>query len=376
MLRILYTIEERGTKVFGGAARDLVLILKHLDRKRFEPAILLTGDDSFLRFLEQEKVVDIEIYRLPLPPWRKFKYRVFAPFVIRRLEKIIRDGRFDIVHVNSGYNDLPYVVRAARRAGAVSAFTIRHGDIIGRKVNDYDYQKADLVIACAEEHRRLLEPWGVEAVTIYSGVEESLSFEPIKKAFVGIPEGAKIVGTVANLMSFKGYPDLLQAIAKLLPRFPDLWLVAVGGGDEAYRNELLSLARRLSIADRVVFAGFQPCGRQWIPLFDLFVLASVRGEAATLAVLEAMAEEKAVVATSVGGISELVVDGITGLLVPPGEPTRLAAAIADLIDHPEMRASMGRAGRERVVRHFTLRAEVESLQDRYLQLVKEKDHEK
>ncbi len=370
-VRVLYTVEERGTTVFGGAAKDLAWMIKGLDRSRFTPAFLLTGDDSFLRFLAQEKIDDIEIYRLPLPPWRKMKYRIFVPFVLRKLRKIISDGRFDLIHVNGGYNDVPYVTRVARGVGAISLFTVRSGDILGEKVRYYDFAKADCVITVNRVHQKQIEGQGVGSVVLYSGVEEKLAVEPIRKVSLGIPEEAFVIGTVANLVPLKGYPYLLQAVASLIQKFQNLWMVSVGGGDADYQNELLSLAKDLRIADRVRFVGFQPCGRQWIPLFDLFVLPSLE-EAWGLSILEAMAEGKAVVASAVGGIPELVLEGVTGRLVPPRSPESLAIAIEDLIMRPEERARMGRAGRERVLRYFSLRQQVEGLQNIYTRLVAER----
>lgn len=372
MLRILYTVEEKGTTVFGGAARDLAWILRSLDRKRFTPAILLTGDDSFLRLLAEEKVEDIEICRLALPPWRKFKYRPFAPFVIRKLEKLIRQSRFDIIHVNGGYNDVPYATRAAHRAGIPSVFTVRNSDIIGKKVAYYNYGKADCVIVCANDQGRLLREYGIETTTIYSGVEQRQVVTPAQRGSLGIPDDALVIGSVANLVPMKGYPYLLEAMAQLRTMFPHLWLVAVGGGDKANQQELHLQAKRLGIADRVVFAGYQPSARTWIPVFDLFVLSSIWGEAATIAVLEAMAEGKAVVASAVGGVPELVVDGVTGRLVPPKSSDKLAEAIADLLGLPELRKRMGEAGRERVEKLFSFRAELENLQELYPNIVKDK----
>jgi len=104
-------------------------------------------------------------------------------------------------------------------------------------------------------------------------------------------------------------------------------------------------------------------------LFDVFVLASVSGEAAVLAVLEAMAEGKPVVATAIGGLPEVVVDGVTGRLVPPASPEAMASAIGDLLDRPEERDRMGLAAKERVAKHFSLRAEIEALESLYDELL-------
>ena len=372
MIRILYTVEERETTVFGGAARDLVWVLKNLDRSRFKPAVLLTGDDSFLTLLEQESVEDIEIVYLPLPPWRKFKYRLSVPLVIKKLEWIIRKGRFDIVHVNAGYNDVPYVTRAARRAGVVSIFTVRNSEIIGKKVKLYGYGKADGVIVCSKNHGELLEKWGVKSFPILSGVDENPVFNSIDRASLGIPWEAQIIGSVARLVPMKGYTFLFDAFAKLHAQFPDLWLIAVGGGDKKYQQELCDYVKRLSINDRVFFAGYQEVGRGWIPLFDIFVLSSIRGEATTIAVLEAMAEGKAVVATTVGGVPEIVLDGITGRLVPPQSAELLASAISELLLKQDKREQMGLAGRDRIVKFFSINAEVENLQNYYLKKIREK----
>src|SRR5207302_2739499 len=140
-----------------------------------------------------------------------------------------------------------------------------------------------------------------------------------------------------------------------LARVPAVHAVLAGEDIEtggAFRRELERDAERLGVADRVVFAGFRPAVAAELGEVDALVLPSSI-EGLPVVVLEAMKQAKPVIATPVGGTPELVVDGVTGTLVPPGDTAALADALAWLVDHPEPAARMGEAGRRRVAERFS-----------------------
>lgn len=147
-----------------------------------------------------------------------------------------------------------------------------------------------------------------------------------------------VVGTVARLSREKGIDVLLQALTRL----PDVMCVVVGDGQE--RTELHRLARELDVADRVSWLGWREDARELLHGFDIFVLPS-RFEGFGQVLVEAALAECPVVATDVIGTSEALVDGETGLLVPPEDPESLSRAIRELLDHGERGAEMGRRGR-------------------------------
>jgi len=147
-----------------------------------------------------------------------------------------------------------------------------------------------------------------------------------------IPENSPIVGVVARLEAEKGHRVLLDAWPAVLAEHPEAWLLIVGEGSE--RNSLEAQAAQLGIAAQVVFTGRREDVPAVTAALDIAVLPSYR-EAQGLSVLEAMALSRPVIASNVGGIPEMIEDGVTGLLVPPGIPGALAGAINLLLsDHP------------------------------------------
>jgi glycosyltransferase involved in cell wall biosynthesis len=172
--------------------------------------------------------------------------------------------------------------------------------------------------------------------------------------------------TVARLEDQKGVDDLLLAFASLHREFPRLSLTIVGDGSR--RRSLAGLARSKGLEGRVRFTGILPADEVRLALdgADLFVLparpsSGGRIDGIPVALMEAMACGLPVVSTSLSGIPELVIDGETGLLVPPGQSTALAAAIRSLVADPSRARDLAEAGRRHVVEHFDLAREADKL---------------
>jgi glycosyltransferase involved in cell wall biosynthesis len=189
--------------------------------------------------------------------------------------------------------------------------------------------------------------------TIANGVPDLL-LEPLPR-----PAEGAVVGSLGRLEEQKGFDILLRSLSEL----PDVTAVIVGDGSG--RQRLIGLTESLGISDRVVFPGWSDRARDHLTTFDVFVLPS-RGEALPLSILEAMFAGLPVVASNVGGIREAVVDGETGVLVPPDDPVALGGALRELLADPARRGEMGRRARERALRHFTagaMAAQFEALYD-------------
>jgi glycosyltransferase involved in cell wall biosynthesis len=206
---------------------------------------------------------------------------------------------------------------------------------------------ADRVITSGEAIRAQIVAAGTPAarvVPIAAGVdlgefgprprEERLALE------LGL-EGA-IVGSVAMFRGSKGHGELLDAFRLLLEGHPGARLLLVGDGIR--RREIEALATERGIRHLVVFTGMRQDVPALLSIMDCFVLASTRSEGVPQSLLQALAAEIPVVATAVGGIPEVVEDGKTGILVPPGDPRALAEGIRAVLRDPETarrRASMG-----------------------------------
>jgi glycosyltransferase involved in cell wall biosynthesis len=172
----------------------------------------------------------------------------------------------------------------------------------------------------------------------------------------GIENGDVLVGCVARLARQKGQMYLLQAIVTL-NRFPRLKIMFVGGGDDL--SELRQFCRKNGISDRVLFVGRQQMVGSFLAMMDIFVLPSL-AEGMPNAVLEAMLSRLPVIATDVGGTSEVVINNQTGLLVPPANPDLLAAAIRTMLDNPVSAGEMATAGFEKVSTQYSLSQMVEA----------------
>ena len=178
----------------------------------------------------------------------------------------------------------------------------------------------------------------------------------------GMEPGSQIVGVVARLEPEKGHPTLLEAWPAILRAVPDAYLLIVGEGSR--RDALEAQARELRIAHRVVFTGRRDDVPAVTAALDVAVLPSYR-EAQGLTILEAMALSRPVVASNVGGIPEMVEDGVTGVLVPPHDAPALTAAIVRLLtDHPYA-DMLGRAGHDLVHDRFCLELMVEAVASIY-----------
>jgi glycosyltransferase involved in cell wall biosynthesis len=156
---------------------------------------------------------------------------------------------------------------------------------------------------------------------------------------------------VANFIRYKGHANVLLAVARVVKRHPDFRLVLIGDGPE--RAALERLTSDLDLKEKVVFAGSRTDAAAFIHGFDFSILGSSE-ESLPNAIMESMALAVPVVATRVGGVDELVDDGVHGKLVPYGDVDAMAGAIAWMLEHPEARRRMGVAGRERIASDFSV----------------------
>jgi glycosyltransferase involved in cell wall biosynthesis len=209
-------------------------------------------------------------------------------------------------------------------------------------------------------------------IAVVSNFLDERTFDPpsedVRNAVVrelGLAGARATIGVVANLRPVKDHAMLLQALARLHSRWPDVKVVLVGEGPS--REELQRLAEQLGVAAQVVFAGRRPNDPNLNFLFDIGVLCSKR-EGLPNSVLEAMAAGIPVVATDVGGVGDAVVDGETGHLVPAGDAGRLAMALDSLLANPDRARAMGAAGRARAATMYSPEAALTALESLYLRL--------
>lgn len=189
---------------------------------------------------------------------------------------------------------------------------------------------------------------------IYNGVEDA----PTTGGTTLTPEGAPkteglVLAIVANLIPYKAHEVLLRALATVASHMPASWTLLCIGRDTKYGVYLAQLAEELGLSDRVQFLGERHDVKALLLTTDIGILCS-NEEGFANAILEGMAAGLPMIVTDVGGNAEAVVHGETGLVVPPGDPARLGAAILTLASDPASRHRMGSAARERQVALFSL----------------------
>jgi len=227
----------------------------------------------------------------------------------------------------------------------------------GNSFSRWKYRQVDCFIAASEAIRRMLIADGVpevQTVTVHEGIDvEHVLAAPrvnVHEAFF-LPHGAPVVGNVAALVPHKGQRYLIEAAHLVVQQVPDARFVILGEGD--LREHLEKQVHEHHLQKHVVLPGFRTDVLGCLKAFDLFVMSSVT-EGLGTSLLDAMAASRAIVATTAGGIPEIVEDGVNGLLVPPRDAHALAEAIVRALASAELRRRMGAAGLARVNERFTV----------------------
>ena len=352
----------------GGTQRHLQQVLRLLDAKRFSARVytLRPGGD-----VEAElRAEGVEVRSLAVGD------RLGTPRAVRAMLRTARELRAEGVQVVHGYQWRPALVGAivARLAGVPLVLagkrSLTEEDARARLAWRVLGRAVDTIVANADAIRSDAERQGVAArwAIVPSGVDVE-RFEGVvatreAKVALGLEPGRPVVGTVGRLEERKGHADLLLATRTMLRMANGLSPQVVIVGDGPLREELVRQAADLGVLGSVRFTGQLADVRVALSAMDVFVLSST-AEGMPNALLEAMAARRPVVATAVGGMSEVLDGERTGVLVPPQDPDALGRAILDLLADPARAGRLATAAQSRVAREFGARAMVARLERLY-----------
>ena len=360
-LRVIHLDSEMGWR---GGQRQAAGLVKGL-LKRGVPCIQVCRPGSRLGVFCRENGI----------PFREMSIHGEGDFVSGfRLARLARSGGFSVVHAHSAHS-LSTAIWARMFNRGLKVIGSRRVDF---RLRDNPFSRfkyttglLDMTVCVSDGVRRVMERSGVppgKLVTIHSGIDigKFRGIQPLPgfRETYGIPQDGIIAGTVAALAGHKDYPNLLSAAAEVLKKRKDVTFVALGGGSR--EQELRELASALRLGDSFRFLGFRKDALRILGHFDMFVLAS-RKEGLGTSILDAQALGLPVVGTDTGGIPEAVLNGVNGLLVPPRDPGRLAAAILALAGDPELRRELGEKARE-TVGEFSIENTVNRTLDLYVKV--------
>ena len=364
MTAVLYLITDLDV---GGAERVLLEVVRRLDRRRFRPAVCSLAPPGAMARAFGE--LGVPVYGLGMAGFRHLCRA-------GRLFDLLRRQRFDIVHTHLFHaNVLGRVV--ARLVGVpvvVSTTHVAEPRCWHLLLERWTAPLVNRVVAVSEGVRTyMVERAHIPArkiLVIRNGVDPG-RFRLRRGGFrrgEGIASDCLLVTTVGRLHVQKGLGYLLKAAAAVTSQHPEVRFLLVGEGPE--RTRLLQLKDRLGLGDQVRFLGLRADVPHILVDSDVFVLPSL-WEGLSIALLEAMAAGLPVVATDVEGVAEVVTDGETGLVVPPGDADALTAALSRLLGDPSLRKRLAQAGHQRVVQHFGWEEVVSDTMDLYERLLSE-----
>ncbi|MEJ2201876.1 MAG: glycosyltransferase family 4 protein [Desulfuromonadaceae bacterium] len=288
----------------------------------------------------------VRVQRLPLR----------SPMAMLRLRRLLAREKPDILHTHK--NDALFFAYFATLGSRRPVWTANRGTVYAlskNKLAHYIHRRhVGCMMAVAQAVKDVLVADGIpsEQVEVVYGSYDperfhpEVSGEPARQHW-GIPSSKPVIGLIGSLKTpKKGHPVLLEAVPELVRNHPELQVVLLGEGDP---SPLREQAAALGIARHVHFPGFTDDVPTALAAMDVVVCASLRGEGLTGTLREALAMARPVVSSDVAGNRELVIDGQTGLLVPPGNPTALATAVDRLLSDRDMAETMAREGRQRVM---------------------------
>jgi glycosyltransferase involved in cell wall biosynthesis len=341
----------------GGSERQMIELARRLDRRRWQ--VHLACFDATGAWYERAAARAASIAAFPLP-------RLAHPATLvqaHRFARWCRRRRIAIVHTGQLYPNIFGAPAAA--LGGVAIRIASHRNLNADKTRDQRHAQrwamrfAHCIVANSGAAAAQLRAEGIPAgriVTIPNGIDP--------EAFPHIPYRTppRVVVVVANMRAVKGHDILVRAAPLVLERFPDARFLLVGDGPLMPRVK--SLVARHGVAHAFVFAGYREDVAAQLASADIFVLPS-RSESTPNALLEAMASGLPSVASAVGGVSEIVDDGRTGLLVRPEDPVALARRICQVMASSTLARELGIAARVSVTARYSIDRMIESFEELY-----------
>ena len=380
-----------GTLEMGGTERQFVETLRRLDRARFDCKVLSFRCQGLLRE-EIDKLqipfisLKVQDTRGALNPLSYFQTCILGWNVYQYLKRekphIVQSHLFwPNIHgcIAGKLAKIPIIITGRR-----ATMSVKHQKF--RKYTQWHYrwlqnltnQWVTTIVVNSEvirQHCLEREQFitAEDIYVIYNGIDPVFYTSKIdantKKQELGISPDAPVIGIIASLHPRKGHRDFLNAAIRVLETYPDTNFLIIGR-NEGIKADLERLAEALNIHRSVIFTGERHDIPELLSILDVQVSSSyIEGQ--SNAILEGMAAGKAIVATDAGGNAELIVDGQSGLLVPPGDPVRLAHAMKCLLGNQTLRKQLGDNARLRTSTYFQFERLIQQTEELYEKLIRE-----
>lgn len=372
----------------AGAERCLLNIVRNLDQTQFAALVLVPGEGSLAREL-RENGVDVRVCDLAV---LDNKRELYSPKILMRLfslgvsafktAALIRRERVTLVHSNTSavlVGSLAAAIAHVPHIWHVREILVQPSQLwaVMQWLIPLMSERVLCISTQVKDHFRISPRYQSRLIVLHDAIDEQSFVEAEDDASDLALESdfARCrVSIAARVNPWKGHQVFIRAAALVLQQCPQVRFYIAGGCLPAYESILRSMEKLIQeckIADDVRLLGDLTHAQvsALVRQSDIVVVPSILPEPFGLTILEGMAFSKTVIATDAGGPRDIVIPEVTGLLVPPGDADALAQAILLVIENPSLRLSMGAAGRKRLLDHFGLKAQMQSLEAIYHDLL-------
>lgn len=371
----------------AGAERSLLLLLRNIDRNCFDPIVVLPTSGPLKKEIE---CLNIKTYEVKSPWWVRGRHNAFWTIVqfghcmvrevlaLPSLYQIIKHEQIDVVYTNT----------VVIFSGAISAFIARIPhiwhirEIIPGNPNLYFFFPNKLLF-------RLVLGWSSVIIANSNATaaqfQESGSTQKIKVIYNAVdPEEFKVsapspnidgvspedwlVSVVGTLQRRKGQDDAIRAVKIAKESIPNVKLLLIGSGDKSFTGDLKRMVSKLNLSGKVVFTGYRHDVPQILAHCKALLVPSWE-EPFGRTTIEAMVAGVPVIGTNSGGTKEIIEEGITGYLVLPRDPLKMAEKMVELYNHPELANKMGNNGKKIAKEKFTPRLYTRSIEETILEVI-------
>jgi glycosyltransferase involved in cell wall biosynthesis len=374
----------------GGPALHVAYLTKGLEERGYDTTLVagsLARGESSMSFVADELGVDVH----PIPQLSREISPIFDTLSVLRLVGLIRRTRPHILHTHTAKAGAVGRLAALLAGDARPPIIVHtfHGHVLRgyfnpafsmvfRELERTLAAQTTRLVAVGPQVRDDLVALGVAPAEKFSVIRLGIDLEhritgqdvhraELRRLF-GVPPETFVVGWIGRMTAIKRVPDILLAFRRLLASGIDARLCLVGDGPERERVE--RRAHELGVSRSTLFIGYQRDVAPYYALFDVLLLPSAN-EGTPVVAIEALASGRPVVATNVGGVPDVVTDGVDGYHVRVGDIKAMEQRLAELAADPELRRSLGEAGRESVLRRYRVERLIDDVDELYRELLRE-----
>lgn len=383
--RILY-IEANRDGTIGGSYYSLLYLLQGLNKDKYEPHVLFCQDNALI---PEFKKVTPYVYVNDFGPSSsnvangmlssviKWPYRLVIDVILKqpRLLKIIKEIQPDLVHLNNGYSTMHEWMLACRLSGIKVVAHDRGTRSPCSFRTKLFVRLLDAIICVSESYKQnvVKQHLRVRRVCrIYNGLDPdamalSQNKGELKKEF-HVRDNQPLIGIVGNIDRWKGQIVVLKAVNIVKNHYPNIKCLIVGAvckGAEGYKEELDKYIDDNELRESITFTGFRKDIPDILNILDIFIHSSIEPEPFGRVILEAMAMGVPVIATDAGGPTEIIENGVSGILVPMNDSDSMAEAVAYLLSNPEATRDVGEKGKQRLKELFSTKRMVGETEKAY-----------